>query len=208
MASFAFSAQGGVGMKDKSEWPEFGPPKPLLSDLDPTTVMQPGQTITMTFPPDRCERPYPTFANVPTIPGNYRLRFRLGGEVEFQVGAPALETWAVVPLQEFTTFQEEGMKAPETVQKAAMIVAVSLNGEHVIMAAQHNASASRKILELDKEENRWIHGGEHWVRLATLTSKVTRLSGTADPSGQITVEYATEDGGGRKLYLDKNRHPS
>ncbi len=224
--SFEYSRQGGPGTKDKSEWPPFSGSRPW--DLNPTFVMQPGQSISMTFPSDQCGHPCQAFDTMPMSPGSYRMRFRIGRDneglrndidsseahgwaigdaIEFQVAAPELEAWTLVPLQEFSTFQDKGVEKPETLQSATMIVAVLINGEHLVMAAQHKTITTDKILERDKEDNRWAYGGEPWVRLATLHSKVTKLSGEADPTGRITLEYTTEDGGGSRVHLDENRHP-
>jgi hypothetical protein len=146
---------------------------------------------------------------MPTRPANYRLRFRLGGQVGFQIGAPVLEASAIVPLQEFKTFRDDGMEEPETLQSAAMVVAVSLGGENMLFAAQHNMITTYRI---DTAKDGTLSKGDAisgapWIRLTTVPAKVTKLTGTADPSGQITLEYTTEDGGGGKIYLDKNRHP-
>jgi hypothetical protein len=207
MASFAYSTKGGFGTKDDSEWSRFDAPKPQLSFSDPTTVVQPGQSITMVFPPTQSARPYPTFTAVPTYPGAYRVRFRLGGEVEFEVGKPVLEASAIVPLQQSKTHTRKDSKDPETFQEAAEIVAVQLNGVHLLFAGLHNVSTVHELPDPANTGIRWVYGLEPWVRVAAAPSKVKKLSGTADPSGQITLEYTHEDGGGGKAYLDKTRHP-
>jgi len=207
MAGFALSMLGGPGTKEESEWSVPEPFRPPVSDLDPTTILQPSQSITMTFhPEDKSVPPWNPHNSMPLHPGNYRLRFRLGGEVEFQVGAPFLETSAIVPLQEFKTYQEDGMTEPETLQYAATIVAVRLNGEHLLFAARHNVITTHEV-KAEKDGTLSTRGGEPWVRLLAVPAKVTRLSGSADPNGLITLEYTTEDGHAGRVYLDKDRHP-
>jgi hypothetical protein len=142
-------------------------------------------------------------------PGKERLQPLLGGSVTFQIGAPVLEASAIVPLQEFKTFRDDGMDEPETLQYAALSVAVRVGDEHVVLVSSDNMPTTYTI-EANKDGTlsyRTAIAGAPWVRLATVPAKVTKLTGTADPSGQITLEYTTEDGGGGKIYLDKSRHP-
>jgi hypothetical protein len=212
VAAFAISMLGGPFTKSKSEWSTFEPFDPTPEDV-PSTVVPPGKSLTLVFhPEDRLVPPWETYGEMPAYPGMYRLYCALADltqPLEFQVGAPVLEASAIVPLQEFKTYQEPGMDKPETVQKAAAIVAVRLGGEHLLLAAQHNTTTTSKV---ETEEDGTLtsgetHGGAPWVRLLTVPSKVTSLKGTADATGLITLEYTTADGGGGKIYLDKNRHP-
>jgi hypothetical protein len=209
-SGFQPSMLGGPGTKDKSEWSAFFEPLDLPPDI-PSTVIPAGQSLMVTFhPEDKLVYPWELYGEMPTNPGMHRLYYWPGGgHVEFEVGVPVLEASAIVPLQEFWTYKYKDMKEPKTVRLAAMIVAARLNGEHVLFAAQHNAATTRLI---EAKEDGTLSGGDTasgapWVRLATVPSKVTKLSGTADPTGQVTLEYTTEDGRSGKVYLDKSRHP-
>ena len=211
-SAFAISKRGGPGTKDKSEWSTCEPSDPIPPDI-PSTVILPGKSLTVAFhPEDKLVTPWELYGEMPAEPGVYRLYYSLADEtqpLEFEVGAPVLEASAIVPLQEFKTYQEKGMARPKTLQYAATIVAVRLAGEHLLLAAQDDAPTTYAV---DTEEDgtlasaRAQHGAP-WVRLLTVPAKVTNLTGVADPSGMITLEYTTADGGGGRLYLDKNRHP-
>lgn len=224
-AYFEYSQQGGHGTKSKSEWPEF--PVSWPQDWNPTLLMQPGQSITMVYRSEDCAEACMTFRDMPKRPGNYRMRFRVGrdpqvfrndnvdyvygwggGEpVDFQVVAPKVEASAVVLLDEFRTYQNADMSAPKTVREAAVLVAVDLGGQHLVLVGRGNVTAGETV-ERTKEGTLWDPlRMSPWVRLATVQSKITKLTGTADPSGQITLEYTTEDGAGSRISLDKNRHP-
>ena len=212
VSAFGVSKQGGPGTRDKSEW-SLCEPFDLLPPDVPSTVVPPGKSLTLVFhPEDKLVMPWELHGEMPTGPGTYRLYYVLADEtqpLEFQVGAPVLEASAIVPLQEFETYQEEGMARPRTLQYAATIVAVQLAGEHVLLAAQNDAPTTYAV---ETEEDgtlttRETHGGAPWVRLRTVPSVVTSLKGTAAATGLITLEYTTADGGGGKIYLDKSRHP-
>jgi hypothetical protein len=175
-----------------------------------SVVLQPGQTVTLTVDSEGNGAGPPWWLKeAACAPGKERLQPLLGGSVTFQIGAPVLEASAMVPLGLFKTSQDEGMDQPETSQYGVMIVAVQMNGEHLILAALHNLRTDYRI-ETNKDgtlSDRAAIAGAPWVRLATVPAKVTKLTGTADPSGQITLDHTTEDGGGGKIYLDKSRHP-
>ena len=166
-------------------------------------ILQPGQSISLTVDSeDKAAAAQWCLSGA----GEGTLSTILGGSVTVHTSAPVLETWAIVPLQEFKTIQQKYMKEPKTVQQAVEIVAVRLGGEHLVMVSKGNVSATYKV-EAEQDGTFDARGGGAWVRLATPHSKVAKLSGTADPSGQITLEYSTEDGGGSRISLDKNRHP-
>lgn len=183
------------------------PPGAIRRDVH-SVILQPGQSVTLTADSED-EETAERWCLGPTGPGEETMKFLLGGTLTVQTGSPLLEASALVPLQVFHAYQGKDMKQPKTVQKAAAIVAARLNGEHVVMVAQHNVSVGRKIVP---GRDGALSPGDvvslaPWVRLATVTSKVTKLSGTADATGRITLEYTTEDGGGSRVYLDQNRHP-
>jgi hypothetical protein len=143
-----------------------------------------------------------------------------------------LETSAVVPLPIFKTYQNKDMKEPKTQQYAAMIVAVELNGEHLLFVAQHNVLSTYEIKtgrELtDADRLAWKHGmrtgwaeqrakdrtlssgtitaGIPWVRLATSPSPIASLKGTTDEKGRITIQYTTSDGVPQTVHLNESRH--
>jgi hypothetical protein len=196
----------------------------------PSTTIQPGQTITLTVDsedPDAAKGW--GFGPAPASPGKCKLRYLLGGSVEFEVGEPVLEASAVVPLQVFKSYQAKGVREPKTLQYAAMIVAVQLNGEHLVLVGQHDVMAGYEV-EVGREPSfaddmAWRAGrrtrsapgqadrtlssrtaatGAPWVRLTTSSSAITSLKGMADSKGRITVEY-TAAGVPQTLYLNEQR---
>jgi hypothetical protein len=184
------------------------PPGAIRRDV-PSVVLQPGQSITLTADTEDTQSLKRWCLGGFAAAGDTTVKFRLGGSATIRVGTALLEATAIVPLQEFKTYREEGMQRPETVQYAVLLIAAQLGNEHLVMAARHDVVTT---YSLNRERDGALsHGdavsGAPWIRLATASSKVTKLSGTADATGQITVAYTTEDGGGGTLYLDKNRHP-
>jgi hypothetical protein len=212
VSAFGVSKQGGPGTRDKSEW-SLCEPFDLLPPDVPSTVVPPGKSLTLVFhPEDKLVTPWVLYGEMPAYPGMYRLYYVLADgdqSLEFQVGAPVLEASAIVPLQEFKTYQGRGMAKPKTTQYAAIAVAVRLDNEHLLFVGREDV---RTTDEAETGEDGTLtsgtaRDGAPWVRLRTVPSSVTSLKGTADATGLITLEYTTADGGGGKIYLDKSRHP-
>ncbi|MGA2434272.1 MAG: hypothetical protein ABSG25_03210 [Bryobacteraceae bacterium] len=174
-----------------------------------STIIQPGQVITVIIDgEDKESAKRWNLEWVSPMPGKCSRRYLLGGRVEYEVGKPILEASALVPLQVFKTYQWKGMKEPRTVQKAAMIVAVQLNGEHLLFVGQDNVNTTYKV----KPEKDGTFSDASmcapWVRLDTSSSAITSLKGTADDKGRITIQYAAADGAPHALFLDETRHPA
>ena len=177
----------------------------------PSTIIQPGQVITLTVDSEDQEASKRwVLGPAPTAPGKCGLHYLLGGSVKYEVGAPIVEASAIVPLHLFKTWTLKGEHEPMTIQEAAMIVAVQLNGEHLLFVGQDNVNTTYKVKpEKDGTLSRRDAGsGAPWVRLDTLSSAITSLKGTADDKGRITLQYATADGAPHSLFLDETRHPA
>ena len=171
----------------------------------PSTVIGPGQVIILTADSEDLG----AAKHWGLIGAASWFHYLLGGSVDLEVGTPILEASAVVPLRVFKTYRETGMSKPKTIQEAVLLVAVQLNGEHVIMAAQHNVSST---YGLDRIKNgtlpyRDVSTGAPWVRLATLPAAVTILKATADDKDRLTVQYVS-GGVARTMHLDEKRHPT
>ncbi|MGA2434273.1 MAG: hypothetical protein ABSG25_03215, partial [Bryobacteraceae bacterium] len=177
-------------------------------------IIQPGQTITLTFhPEEKLVVPWLWWGQLGLggYPGSHRLEYLLGTStidyVDYEVGAPILESSVLVPLHVFKTWTSKGEHELTTEQQAAMIVAVQLAGEHVLFAATKNTTARLKIKpEKDGSFSDSLLGAP-WIRLATVSSKITTLTATTDADDRITLKYATANGTTGTIYLDKNRHP-
>jgi len=174
----------------------------------PTMTIQPGQVITLTFDGEDQEAAE-RWGFGGAASGRQRLKYLLGGSVEFEVGEPVLEASVFVPLQVFKTYQERGMKEPETIQYAAMVVAARVGDEHVLLIGQKNTLATRAVA-VGKDGTllpRTISWGAPWIRLATFPTAITSLKGTADAKGRITLQYTGADSIEQTLYLNEQRHP-
>jgi len=187
---------------------EWCSPQFLPLNVQSMTI-QPGQVITLTVDSeDKAASKRWGVVGASTVPQKYGFRYLLGGSVEFEVEKPLLEASALVPLHTFTTLTSPSVKQPRTEQDAAMIVAVQLAGEHVILVGKKDGGTTFKI----KAENdgTFKHGtglGAPWIRLATVSSKITEITATTDADDRITLKYATANGTNGTIYLDKNRHP-
>ncbi len=183
------------------------PPGKIRRDVH-RVVLQPGQSITVTADSEDKEAAE-RWCLGPAGPGEETMTFLIGGSVTIRTGTPLVEASAVVPLQVFKTFKDKGMDRPETLQYAALLVAVRLGDEHVILIGLDNMPTRYRLKT--NADGTLAYGeemsGAPWVRLATVRSRVAKLSGEADATGRITIDYTTEDGGGGRISLDKNRHP-
>ncbi len=177
-----------------------------------TTIFQPGQAMTLTFHPEEgLIEPWLDGRGRWAIgaPGSHRLVYLLGGSADYEVGKPILEASAIIPLHSTRTWiAGGGSTKTRSAQEAAMIVAVQLAGEHVLLAGGRNATTNFEI-EPKKKDGSFdaAVSGAPWIRLATVPFAVTSIKATADGKDRISIQY-TAGGAARTMHLDETRHPT
>ncbi len=171
----------------------------------PSTVIGPGQVIILTADSEDLE----VSKHWGLIGAASWFHYLLGGSVDLEVGTPILEASELVPVHTTRISYPMGPGHPsEILQEAAMVVAVQLAEEHVILVGTRNTTTGYKVKpEKDGTFRRGISGCAPWVRLATLPTAVTILKATADEQDRITIQY-TAGGATRTMHLDEKRHPT
>jgi hypothetical protein len=196
----------GFMTKPGTDWstPQYpvGPP-PLTV---PSTFVQPGQRILLTFRTlDQNVQPWIDTGSMPSSPGPYRLAYRLGGSVDFEVGAPLVEVAAMATLHRTRTYwDDDGNQISEPL--AAVVLAAGLGGDHLLLIAGKDMPSTYQVETNPDQTLDAAQVGQPWIRLRSVKSRITSLKATADASDLITIQYTTSDGTTQTVHLDSTRH--
>lgn len=192
------------------EW-GCGDPRDLQED-SPSRVIRPSETITLKIRSDDKRGKYDLAwigsGTMGDSEGPRLLRYLLGGlplaEIQFTVVSPRLETWTSALLKKKSKYNGANGE-PLFAALKAYAITVQLGEEHIILVAKKGVVCCDPKSNLNNKLFR-LPGGPY-VRVASLTKPVVRLTATADAKDLLTIQYTTADGSKVIIQLDEEQQP-
>ena len=194
---------------------EWNCPNDLYNDLPvtpddlPSKLIRPSESMTLTVHSDQprgdTDLTWIGGGTMSNDSGVRLLQYLLGGfpvaELKYEVLNPKLEAWAAVSIK---SAEENGADAgtPEHLY----LLAVQMGGSHFVMLSR-SAVTCVCPPETDKTGNVVHVSGRPFFRVATSSSVITSLSGTADGELVSSITYITIDGRRHVIQFDRDGKP-
>ena len=196
-----------------------------LSEEAQTLWIQPGQKLEREFvfsdpkttnPQDKQGRPIlPAvcrWCRIPERVGEYRFRYANRGMVEFKVVDPKVESWQLVPFEKPYEQQMLDIQNKPTAQvgirkRAALVMVLSSEGEHVVAVSRYWGYAEQQILWEGDGQVSWssLRGFTPLVRVAHSKTPINSVQATTDATEKLAITYTDHERRTVRLNLDSKR---